>query len=78
MKYDIKSLTIDEKIAMLTGSDYWHTRCKRQGRQHHHAGWPLRSAQQHHRVWQARSQHRHALSGKCCIRLESRSCPLKR
>ena len=25
MKYDIKSLTIDEKIAMLTGSDYWHT-----------------------------------------------------
>lgn len=25
MKYDIKALTIDEKIAMLTGKDYWHT-----------------------------------------------------
>ena len=25
MKYDIKTLTLDEKIAMLTGMDYWHT-----------------------------------------------------
>lgn len=25
MKYDIKSLTIDEKITLLTGKDYWHT-----------------------------------------------------
>lgn len=25
MKYDIKNLTLDEKIALLTGKDYWHT-----------------------------------------------------
>lgn len=25
MKYDIKTLALDEKIALLTGKDYWHT-----------------------------------------------------